>query len=131
MRHSTDNEQNEATREDDIHYEYCRTYKEALDMTVNEDDKALQNRFAEMRSRALDHIPQTEIGDRRKMGRWPAFGAISAVLVLAVVMLFPKSSVITEDYVLDDLDILTETEDLEMLAGHELEFYVWLEQELE
>ncbi len=109
--------------------------KEVLDMAagknVNE-DKTLQNRFAEMRKEALDHIPQSgDDGGRRMTILWPALGAVSAAFLLVVAMVLPTDSSHLEAYALVDLDVLTEAEDLEMLAGHELEFYVWLEQAME
>ncbi len=128
MNHSKDNEPN-ARQKDHLDTDQSNDkYKEALDMSIDENDKALQDRFAEMRNTALAHIPSTKAHGRNLLMLWPALGALSAALVLAVVMLLPEQTSVTEEYVLDDLDMLLETEDLEMLAGYELEFYVWLEQ---
>ncbi len=104
--------------------------KKVLEMSVDENDKDLQNRFVEMRSKALAHIPEKSIKKPNWLLAWPALGTLSAAFILVVVLVLPKDSGVTEEYALDDLDILTEADDLEMLAGHELEFYVWLEQEM-
>lgn len=101
--------------------------KEGLDMGVD-DDKALNDRFAEMRLKALNEIPE------KKVSRFwsltvPSIGIAASAFVMVVVMLLPAKN---EDanFALNELDVLIEAEDLEMLEAHDLEFYVWLEGEL-
>ncbi len=106
------------------------SYKQVLDMSIDDNDQALQNRFAQMRRAALDQIPEAQPTHTRSL-LWPTLGGLSASLLLAVVLLTSSEHGLKNDYLLEDLDILADVDDLEMFAEYDPEFYVWLALESE
>ncbi len=103
--------------------------REGLDMGVEDDNKALQDKFSDMRRAALNEIPE-----KKSSNFWsltvPAAGIIASAMVFVFVMTFQSPSE-NLDFSLSNLDVLLESEDLDMLEIHDLEFYVWLERELD
>ncbi len=108
--------------------------KEALDMTNNQDEELLA-RLTEMRMKALSSIP-----DKAPVRHWflsaSSIGAVTAVVLVAIVTFLPRGFISVSnsrspavDILLDQLDVITHIEDLEMLEEHDFEFYIWLEGE--
>ncbi len=99
--------------------------KSVLDEKLTHLDAATLSRLNRIRQRAL---AQTRAPRRR----WLPAGLITAAaaLVLAIAVLTrPPAPAPEEPAPLEDLDLLVSRESLDMLA--DLEFYVWLEGELE
>lgn len=95
-------------------------------------ERKIEDMDAATRSR-LNRIRQQALAQARAPRRnWLPAGllAAAAALVLALaVVLRPPASVDPESAPLEDLDLLVSSESLDLLA--DLEFYVWLEGELE
>lgn len=97
----------------------------------------LNIKFAEMRKIALDQIPDKS--QKKSAITWviPSL-ATCAVAFVAVIMFTPKANILdsTEslentvgsEFQLSEMDILVESEDVDMLADEDPEFYLWLEQ---
>lgn len=108
--------------------------QEALDMTDNQDEELLK-RFTEIRMKALSSIP-----DHGATRPWflsvPSLGVVTAVALVVLVTFTPDGFIsgLTSrsaniDISLDQLDVITQIEDLDMLVEHDIEFYIWLEKE--
>ncbi len=96
-----------------------------LERKVENIDAATRSRLNRIRQQALEHA-------RGRRRQWLPAGLVAAtaalVLTLAVVLrTSPPPD--AEPAPLEDLDLLASSESLDMLA--DLEFYVWLEGELE
>lgn len=102
--------------------------QEALNMS-NKPDKELLERFAEMRTTALNSIPQTA-----PRSHWfytlPSVGVAAALVLVVMLGVFPAKTP-GLSVPMDSLDLLTEAEDMEMLEVYDVEFYVWLEREID
>ena len=109
--------------------DFLSTIKKNLDDSLNDDD-SLNNRLAEMRSEALDKIPNKT----KNTFMLPILG-VGSTMALALAFLVTVfgnqkiDSTGVEDW--NNIELLTESEDMEMLEKNDIEFYVWLETELE
>ena len=107
--------------------DHVKKITQALDMTTNDDQ--LNEQLADMRNTALRHIPEaSERSIARQWFVWPSLGAVAAALVLFVSISGTQEDESTA--LVDNLALLTESEELEMFETHDIEFYVWLEEEL-
>ena len=106
-----------------------RSTKTVFDETVARTDGATRSRLNQARNRAMAELDAPRPG---WAGAWlPAGAATAAGLVLLVLMLgrLPDSDTALAPTVATDLEILLETDDLELIE--ELEFYAWLDEQLE
>lgn len=120
--------------------ELTQMAKETLDKRAAEQDAELLDRLAAARRKALDAIPLNEQPQNNHSQQKPsktfAFyftGAVTAsVLAVLLYINMPGSEQTEEAQLVNDFEfLLNEDEALDMLE-HDLEFYVWLEnQEME
>lgn len=120
-------------RNDDEYQKIQAKVQEVLDMTDNQDEKVLK-RFAEIRMKALSGIP--EQATRPWFLSVPSLGVVTAMALVVLVTFTPDGFISgsasrssTVDNSLDQLDVITQIEDLDMLVEHDFEFYIWLEKE--
>lgn len=120
--------------DEEEHQKIQTKVQEALAMTDNQ-DKELLKRFTEIRMKALSSIPDHE-ATRPWFLSVPSIGAITAMALIVLVTFTPSGFIsgLTSpspnvDISLDQLDVITQIEDLEMLVEHDFEFYIWLEKE--
>ncbi len=124
----------------------AESLSQKLDTLVDTDKSlSLDDQLAAMRRKALDQMPapqqQTSIlawvlgrtGERSVLA-WP--GAGLAMITLVMVGWLVTSQPVTDVSegnvpLLSQMDVLLEGEDIDMLAEDEMEFYMWLEGELE
>jgi hypothetical protein len=86
-------------------------------------DARTRSKLTQARNRALDEVKQ---GAARRRWIWaPAGGFAFAVLVVLGIVLWPGLSTQPGPVALEDLDIVADSENLEMLE--DVEFYMWLE----
>jgi len=113
--------------------DFKNSIRQALDMSTDENEKELLDKFATMRTEALRHVPEKTTGKLRSSSMSVlGLTATAAVVVVALVALLPEKKVPTDIIAgFDDLDILTSSEDFEMFEQEDVEFYMWLESELE
>jgi len=105
--------------------------RQALDRTIEEMDAATLSRLNRIRHEALSQANNTTHRG------WLMAGALATACVLVIATglalrgptTTPEPIEVAVESPLDDLDLLSSNEDLEMLA--DLEFYAWLETELE
>lgn len=110
--------------------QFVRSLTRALDIAMQDDDQELLNKFAAMRTEALRHVPQEGARNARRFFA-PAFSAAAAILLVALVIILPGREAPGEVVAaVDEFDMLVESEDLEMFAQGDIEFYLWLESEL-
>jgi hypothetical protein len=90
-------------------------------------DARTRSKLTQARNRALDEVKK---GAARRRWIWaPAGGfAVAAVLALGVVMWSGRPSQ-PSPTVLEDLEIVADSEDLELLQDQDVEFYAWLDEQ--
>jgi hypothetical protein len=105
---------------------FAERSSQALDRSLEEMDGATLSRLNQIRQAAL-----SDTAASRLSGWLPAGAAATACMLVLAVNFSLRESVdpITIESPLGDLDLLSSNEDLEMLE--ELEFYAWLETEME
>ncbi len=110
-----------------------KTVKRVLDATTQNEDPELAEKFASMRTAALKQMPEAR-EEKRKSFYFAQIGVVSAaiVFVFSLVFFLPTDVQTVESYAsINDLELLTEADDLEMFAQEDVEFYLWLESEIE
>jgi hypothetical protein len=90
-------------------------------------DARTRSKLTQARNRALDEVKK---GAARRRWIWaPAGGfALAAVLAVGVVMWSGRPSP-PGPAALEDLEIVADSEDLELLREQDVEFYAWLDEQ--
>lgn len=101
--------------------QWLNTVQAELEQSVQEIDAATQSKLTQIRSHALEKTPVK----KRNLFGLPAATLATACLVLAIVVNFPEQQTDQNETMIDDLDLITNSESLELLE--DLEFYEWLE----
>jgi hypothetical protein len=106
-----------------------RGTRRAFDEVVARTDGATRSRLNQARSRAMAELD----GSRRSIpAAWLPAGAATAAAVALLAWLLvrpPDGDTVLTPTLATDLDILLETDDLELIE--ELEFYAWLDEQPE
>jgi hypothetical protein len=87
-------------------------------------DARTRSKLTQARNRALDEVKQ---GAARRRWIWAPVGGVALAAVVAVVMVSSdlRFSPDTGALALEDIDIVADSENLEMLE--DVEFYMWLD----
>lgn len=101
--------------------QWLNTVQAELEQSVQEIDAATQSKLTQIRYQALDKTPVK----KRNLYGLPVAAMLSACLVLAIVVNLPEQQTDQNETMIDDLDLITNSESLELLE--DLEFYEWLE----
>ena len=104
----------------DKDYEWLEPIREDLRQSVESIDAATRSRLTRIRHQALAHAGTRKFSSYKL----PAAALATACLVLALVLTLPRPQPVQNE-MLDDLDLITATESLELIE--DLEFYEWLE----
>jgi hypothetical protein len=91
-------------------------------------DARTRSKLTQARNRALDEVKK---GAARRRWIWaPAGGfALAAVVGLGAVMWAGRPSPQPGPTALEDLEIVADSEDLELLRDQDVEFYAWLDEQ--
>ena len=94
-----------------------------LDNSVDGIDEDTSSRLRKIRYQALNNKAEKSYG----LMPYSAFAATAAVLVLTITIWLTQAPDINDELVLEDISILTSTEELDFYQ--QLEFYNWLDDE--
>jgi hypothetical protein len=102
--------------------------RELFEDSVERLDARTRSKLTQARNRALDEVKQ---GAARRRWVWaPAGGfALAAVVAVGVVMWSGRPSPQPGPAALEDLEIVADSEDLELLQDQDVEFYAWLDEQ--
>ena len=91
-------------------------------------DARTRSKLTQARNRALDEVKK---GAARRRWIWaPAGGfALAAVVAVSVVLWSGRPSPQPGPAALEDLEIVVDSEDLELLQDQDVEFYAWLDEQ--
>ena len=96
----------------------------AFEDSVERLDASTRSKLTQARNRALDEVNK---GAVRRRWLWAPAGGLALAALVAVVMLNtgPRSGGDTGALALEDIDIVADSENLDMLE--DVEFYMWLD----
>ena len=97
--------------------------RRVLDNSVDAIDEETSSRLRQIRYQALNNKAEKNYG----LIPYSAFAATAAVLVLTITIWLTQAPDINDELVLQDISILTSTEELDFYQ--QLEFYNWLDDE--
>ena len=97
--------------------------RQRLDKSVDATDEETSSRLRQIRYQALNKKADKNIW----LTTYSAFAATAAVLVLTITVWLTQAPTINDELVLEDISILTSTEELDFYQ--QLEFYNWLDDE--
>ena len=102
--------------------------RELFEDSVERLDARTRSKLTQARNRALDEVKK---GATRRRWVWaPAGGfALAAVVAVGIVMWSGRPSTQPGPAALEDLEIVADTEDLELLQDQDVEFYAWLDEQ--
>ena len=106
------------------HDDLERKARTLFEDSVERLDARTRSKLTQARNRALDEVKK---GAARRRWIWAPAGGLAAAAVVAVVMWSGglRSGAETDAVALEDIDIVADSENLDMLE--DLEFYTWLE----
>jgi hypothetical protein len=102
--------------------------RELFEDSVERLDARTRSKLTQARNRALDEVKK---GATRRRWVWaPAGGfALAAVVAVGIVMWSGRQSPLPGPAALEDLEIVADSEDLELLQDQDVEFYAWLDEQ--
>lgn len=97
------------------------TIKRELDASLDELDGETLSRITRARNNALDSQQQKE-----QAWGWIPAGAVASICMALLVYVFMSDPAVEESLQGDELELISNIEDIELLE--DLEFYEWLEE---
>ena len=110
-------------KQNDNDQEFLDKTRELLEHSVDAIDEKTSSRLRQIRYQALD----TRSRKLNWFTPYSAFAATAAVLLLTVSIWLTQAPIINDELVLEDMPLLTTTEELDFYQ--DLEFYNWLDDE--
>ena len=110
-------------KQDDKDQAFLHNTRQVLDHSVDALDEETSSRLRQIRYQALNNKPEKH----NWFTPYSAFAATAAVLVLSVTVWLTQLPAINDELVLEDIPLLTTSEELDFYQ--ELEFYNWLDDE--
>lgn len=110
-------------KQNDKDQAFLHNARHLLDESVDAIDEGTSSRLRQIRHQALNNKPET----RSWFASYSAFAATAAVLVLTVTVWLTQAPTMNDELVLEDIPLLTASEELDFYQ--ELEFYNWLDDE--
>jgi hypothetical protein len=101
-----------------------RKARELFEDSVERLDAGTRSKLTQARNRALEEVSK---GAVRRRWIWAPAGGLALAAIIAVVLTWggPRSGAESGAVALEDLDIVADSENIEMLE--DVEFYMWLD----
>jgi hypothetical protein len=107
--------------------EFANKARALFEDSVERLDARTRSKLTQARNRALDEVKK---GAARRRWIWaPAGGFALAAVVAAGVVLWAGRPSQPGPAALEDLEIVADSEDLELLRDQDVEFYAWLDEQ--
>jgi len=101
-----------------------RKARELFEDSVERLDAGTRSKLTQARNRALEEVSK---GAVRRRWIWAPAGGLALAAIIAIVLTWggPRSGAESGAVALEDLDIVADSENIEMLE--DVEFYMWLD----
>lgn len=108
--------------------EFAKKARELFEESVERLDARTRSKLTQARNRALDEVTK---GAARRRWIWaPAGGfALAAVVAVGIVLSSGRTAPQPAPAALEDLEIVADSENLDLLQDQDVEFYAWLDEQ--